>query len=230
MYTFLDFYVIIYIDINEKGGNCMENFVVTIGREFGSGGMDVGRMLSERLGVKVYDKELLQMASKESGLCEEIFHNHDEKPTNSFLYSLVMDTYSVSGYAASSYLDMPLNHKVFLAQFDTIKNLAQKESCIIVGRCADYALAEHKNCLNVFIHADKEFRIRHLMEGYEWTANKAKDMIQKTDKKRASYYNYYSSKKWGDARSYHLCLDSSNLGIEGCVEMILKHMELKKMR
>lgn len=208
----------------------MKNFVVTIGREFGSGGMDVGRMLSERLGVKVYDKELLQMAAKESGLCEEIFHNHDEKPTNSFLYSLVMDTYSVSGYTASSYLDMPLNHKIFLAQFDTIKNLAQKESCIIVGRCADYALAEHKNCLNVFIHADKDFRIHHLMEEYQWTADKARDMIAKTDKKRASYYNYYSSKKWGDARGYHLTLDSSSLGIEGCGEMILKCLEIKKMR
>lgn len=208
----------------------MDNYVITIGREFGSGGLDIGRMLSEKLGIKCYDKELLQMAAKESGLCEEIFQNHDEKPTNSFLYSLVMDTYSVSGYTASSYLDMPLNHKVFLAQFDTIKNLAQKESCIIVGRCADYALADHKNCLNVFIHADMEFRIRHLMDTYDWNANKAKDMAHKTDKKRASYYNYYSSKRWGDAKSYHMTLDSSQLGLEGCAEMILKYLDVKKMR
>lgn len=208
----------------------MENYVITIGREFGSGGLDIGKMLSEKLGIKCYDKELLQMAAKESGLCEEIFQNHDEKPTNSFLYSLVMDTYSVSGYTASSYLDMPLNHKVFLAQFDTIKNLAEKESCIIVGRCADYALADHPNCLNVFIHADKEFKIKHLMDGFGWTAEKAKDMINKTDKKRASYYNYYSSKKWGDAKSYHLTLDSSKLGLEGCVDMIIKYLDIKKMR
>lgn len=208
----------------------MSNYVITIGREYGSGGMDVGRMLSERLGIKCYDKELLQLAAKESGLCEEIFHNHDEKPTNSFLYSLVMDTYSASGYTASSYLDMPLNHKVFLAQFDSIKNLAKKESCIIVGRCADYALAEHKNCLSVFIHASEEFRIKHLSDTYGWTPEKSRDMMYKTDKKRASYYNYYSSKKWGDARSYHLSLDSSQLGWEGCVEMILKYLELRKMR
>ena len=207
----------------------MENYAITIGREFGSGGLDIGRMLSERLGIKCYDKELLQMAAKESGLCEEIFHNHDEKPTNSFLYSLVMDTYSVSGYTGSSYLDMPLNHKVFLAQFDAIKNLAQKESCIIVGRCADYALAEHPKCLNIFIHADKEFRIKHLMDTYGWTADKAKDMMNKTDKKRASYYNYYSSKRWGESRSYHMTLDSSQLGFEGCVEMILKYLEIRKM-
>ncbi len=208
----------------------MSNYVITIGREFGSGGMDVGRALSEQLGIKCYDKELLQIAAKESGLCEEIFQNHDEKPTNSFLYSLVMDTYSVSGYTASSYLDMPLNHKVFLAQFDAIKNLAEKESCIIVGRCADYALSEHKHCLSVFIHADKEFRIQHLKDTYGWTAEKARDMMNKTDKKRASYYNYYSSKKWGDSRSYHLTLDSSQLGIKGCAEMILKYLEIRKIR
>lgn len=206
----------------------MENFVITIGREFGSGGLDIGRKLAEKLGVKCYDKELLQIASKESGLCEEIFHSHDEKPTSSFLYSLIMDTYSMSGYNAGAYLDMPLNHKVFLAQFDTIKSLVQKESCIIVGRCADYALADYKNCLSVFIHANNDFRIRHLMETYEWTEEKAKDMIHKTDKKRASYYNYYSNKKWGDSRSYHLTLDSSEFGLDGCVDMILKYLDIKK--
>lgn len=207
----------------------MENYVITIGREFGSGGLDIGRILSDRLGIKCYDKELLQLASKESGLCEEIFQNHDERPTNSFLYSLVMDTYSVSGYTASSYLDMPLNHKVFLAQFDTIKNLANKESCIIVGRCADYALADNPNCLSVFIHAEKEFRINHLMDTYGWTSDKANDMMNKTDKKRASYYNYYSSKKWGDARSYHICLDSSQLGLEGCADVIIQALKIRNL-
>ena len=168
------------------------------------------------------------MAAKESGLCQEIFENHDEKPTSSFLYSLVMDTYSVSGYTSAPFLDMPLNHKVFLAQFEAIKNLAAKESCIIVGRCADYALAEHPNCLNVFIHADMEFRIDHIMQTFDLSREKAADMIHKTDKKRASYYNYYSSKKWGDSRSYHLTLDSSHLGLKGCSEMILNYMDIRK--
>jgi cytidylate kinase len=204
----------------------MEKFVITIGREFGSGGLDVGRMLSEKLGVKCYDKELLAMASKESGLCQEIFESHDEKPTNSFLYSLVMDTYSVSGYTSTPFMDMPLNHKVFLAQFETIKNLAKKESCIIVGRCADYALAEHPNCIHVFIHADMAFRIQHIMETFGLEKDKAADMIQKTDKKRANYYNYYSNKKWGDSRSYHLTLDSSQLGFDGCCKMILDYMDI----
>ena len=199
--------------------------VITIGRQYGSGGREIGEKLAAELGVKCYDKELLSMAAKESGLCQEIFENHDEKPTNSFLYSLVMDTYSVSGYTSAPFLDMPLNHKVFLAQFETIKNLADKESCIIVGRCADYALAEHPNCLNVFIHADMEFRIDHIMKTFQLSQDKAADMIHKTDKKRASYYNYYSSKKWGRADSYDLCINSSILGIEGTVKLITQFVE-----
>lgn len=206
----------------------MEKYVITIGREFGSGGLDIGRRLSEKLNIKCYDKELLTIAAKESGLCEEILLNHDEKPTNSFLYSLVMDTYSVSGYTSAPYLDMPLNHKVFLAQFDTIKNLAAKETCIIVGRCADYALSDYRNCVNVFIHADVEYRIDKIMRDFQLPREKAKDMVHKTDKKRASYYNYYSNKKWGDSRSSHMTLDSSQLGVEGCTELILKYLELKK--
>ena len=204
----------------------MANKIYTIGREFGSGGKQVGEKLAERLGIKLYDKELLQQAAKDSGFCEEIFENHDEKPTNSFLYSLVMDTYSVSGYSAAPFLDMPLNHKVFLAQFETIKKIAEQESCVIVGRCADYALAENPDCINVFIHADMDIRIINICKKLDVTDNKARDIINKTDKQRASYYNYYTSKKWGDAKSYNLSLDAGKLGIDNCVEMILKYREL----
>ena len=209
-----------------KGGIYMGNKVYTIGREFGSGGKEVGEKLAQRLGIKLYDKELLQHAAKESGFCEEIFENHDEKPTNSFLYSLVMDTYSMNGYSSAPFLDMPLNHKVFLAQFDSIKKIAAKESCVIVGRCADYALAENPDCINVFIHADMEKRVKLVSKRGNITENKAKDLIVKQDKQRASYYNYYTSKKWGDSQSYHLTLDSGEVGIDGCVEMILKFREL----
>ena len=202
------------------------NEIYTIGREFGSGGQYVGEELAKRLGIKLYDKELLQQAAKDSGFCEEIFENHDEKPTNSFLYSLVMDTYSVNGYSTASFLDMPLNHKVFLAQFETIKKIAERESCVIVGRCADYALADHPDCINTFIKADMSSRIKMISKRANITENKAKDMIQKQDKQRASYYNYYTSKKWGDSKSYDLCLDSSKLGIDGCVDMILKFREI----
>ena len=195
-------------------------------REFGSGGREVGEKLAAKLGIKLYDKELLQQAAKDSGFCEEIFENHDEKPTNSFLYSLVMDTYSVSGYSAAPFLDMPLNHKVFLAQFETIKKIAEKESCVIVGRCADYALSDNPDCINVFVHADLDVRIKNVSRNLNITENKARDIINKTDKQRASYYNYYTSKKWGDSKSYNLSLDAGKLGTDNCVEMILKFREL----
>ena len=204
----------------------MANKIYTIGREFGSGGREVGEKLAAKLGIKLYDKELLQQAAKDSGFCEEIFENHDEKPTNSFLYSLVMDTYSVSGYSAAPFLDMPLNHKVFLAQFETIKKIAEKESCVIVGRCADYALSDNPDCINIFIHADLDVRIKNVSRNLNITENKARDIINKTDKQRASYYNYYTSKKWGDSKSYNLSLDAGKLGTDNCVEMIMKFREL----
>ena len=204
----------------------MANKLYTIGREFGCGGREVGEKLAAKLGIKLYDKELLQQAAKDSGFCEEIFENHDEKPTNSFLYSLVMDTYSVSGYSAAPFLDMPLNHKVFLAQFETIKKIAEKESCVIVGRCADYALSDNPDCINIFIHADLDVRIKNVSRNLNITENKARDIINKTDKQRASYYNYYTSKKWGDSKSYNLSLDAGKLGTDNCVEMILKFREL----
>ena len=200
----------------------MGNQIYTIGREFGSGGYEVGRMLAERLGIKLYDKELLAQAAKSSGFCKEIFENHDEKPTSSFLYSLVMDTYSGGSYSSAPFLDMPLNHKVFLAQFDTIKKIAEQQSCVIVGRCADYALADNPDCLNIFVHAEMEDRISWISKRKDLTENKARDLIQKTDKQRASYYNYYTCKKWGDSRSYDLCLNTSKISKEACVDMILE--------
>ena len=203
-----------------------ERTVITIGREFGSGGHEIGMKLAEKLGIKCYDKELLQVAAKESGLCEELFASQDEKPTNSFLYSLVMDTYSL-GYS-NSYVDMPINPKVFLAQFDAIKKLAAKESCVIVGRCADYALEDDPFAVSVWIKASLDERIKRIKKLYELNDSKAADLIQKTDKKRASYYNYYSSKKWGEAKSYDLCIDSGLVGIDGAIELILKFIELKE--
>lgn len=204
----------------------MGNAVYTIGREFGSGGKDVGEKLAKRLGIKLYDKELLQQAAKDSDFCEEIFENHDEKPTNSFLYSLVMDTYSVGNYASAPFLDMPLNHKVFLAQFETIKKLADQESCVIVGRCADYALADNPDCLNIFVHGELQDRIKMISKRMNITETKARDVIQKQDKKRASYYNYYSSKKWGDSRNYDLTLNTSKITTDQCVDIIIQFRKL----
>lgn len=202
------------------------NTIITIGRQFGSGGREIGHIVADKLGIKLYDKEMLDRAAKESGICQELFETHDEKPTNSLLYSLVMDTYSL-GYSAGSYTDMPINHKIFLAQYDAIKKIADEGPCILVGRCADYALEEYPNVLRIFIHADLDARIRRIARIYDLTDAKAKELIQKTNKKRSSYYNYYTNKRWGDAESYDACLNSSLLGLDGTAEAILKLVELK---
>lgn len=201
--------------------------IITIGREFGSAGKEIGEILSKLLQIKLYNEEMLERAVKESGLCQNLFELHDEKPTNSFLYSLVMDTYSLN-YSANSYTDMPLNHKVFLAQFDAIQKIADEGPCILVGRCADYALAEYKNVLNVFIYADIEYRIKRISRIYNCNEGKAKDMISKTDKKRKNYYNYFTNKTWSDVNSYDLCLNSATLGVNGVAATILAAIENKE--
>ena len=203
--------------------------IITIGRQYGSGGRESGQKLAEAFGIKCYDNELLDRAAKESGLCQELFENHDEKPTNSFLYSLVMDTYSM-GYASSALSGMPINHKVFLAQFNAIKDIAKEGPCVMVGRCADYALENFPNHTSIFVYGDLDTRIHRIAKRHDWTDAKAKDAICKTDKQRASYYNYYTSKKWGDINSYDLCINSSVLGIDGTVDLIKSFVEEKESR
>ena len=198
--------------------------VITIGRQFGSGGREIGEKLAQAYDIKYYDKELIARAAKESGFCEEILMNHDERPTNSFLYNLVIDTYSF-GYNSSSFVDMPMSQKVFLAQFDTIKKIADEGPCVIVGRCADYALEGRDNVINLFIYADEDFRVRKIMEQYGMDENKARDNLVKKDKQRASYYNYYTNRKWGRAESYDLCINSAVLGIDGSVKLIKQFVE-----
>ena len=192
--------------------------IITIGRQCGSGGREVGIALAKDLNIPYYDKELLKRAAKESGLCEEVFEKFDEKPTSSLLYSIVMDPYSL-GIGANG-IDMPINHKVFLAAFDTIKKIADEGPCVMIGRCADYALADYSNVVNFFLFAPMEDRIKRVAERRELTPEKAKDYIQKAEKQRASYYNYYTTKKWGATTSYNYCLDTSVLGIDGTVELI----------
>ena len=198
--------------------------VITIGRQFGSGGREIGEKLAKAYDIGYYDRELLARAAQESGFCEEILMNHDERPTNSFLYNLVIDTYSF-GYNSSSFVDMPISQKVFLAQFDTIKKIADEGPCVIVGRCADYALENRDNVLNLFIYADEDFKVNRIMNLYNLEAGKARDMIVKKDKQRQSYYNYYTNRKWGRADSYDLCINSSVLGIDGPVKLIKQFVE-----
>ena len=200
------------------------NTIITIGRQFGSAGREIGKLVADNYGIPFYDKDLLTRAAKESGFCEEMIEVHDERPTNSFLYNLVMDTYSF-GYNASSFVDMPISHKIFLAQFDTIKKIADEGPCVIVGRCADYALMDRDNVINLFIYANIEKRIDRIMKRFDLNEQKAKEMINKKDKQRQSYYNYYSSKKWGHADSYDLCINSALLGIEGTRDLIIRTID-----
>ena len=203
------------------------NTIITIARQYGSGGHDIGEKLAEELKIPFYDKELLERAAKDSGFCQEIFENYDEKPTNSFLYSLVMDTYSM-GHSTAAFAEMPLNHKIFLAQFNAIKDIAKEGPCVIVGRCADYALADFPNVVNVYLYADMQSRIARIARRHDVTDAKAKDLIQKTDKGRASYYNYYTNKKWGEATGYDLCLNTASLGIDGSIHTIREFVAYKE--
>lgn len=197
--------------------------IITIGRQYGSGGREIGKKLAEKLGIPYFDKELLARVAQESGFCEEMIRNHDERPTNSFLYNVVMDTYSF-GYN-TAFVDMPISQKVFLAQFDTVKKIASEGACVIVGRCADYALSEYPNSLNLFIYGKAEAKAQRISERHNVSLAEAKDMCIKKDKQRQSYYNYYSNKKWGRADSYDLCIDSGKLGIDGTVDFIIDYIQ-----
>ena len=202
-----------------------EKTIYTIGRQFGSGGRQVGKALSEKLGIPYYDKELLAMAAKDSGFSEELFHNADEKPASSLLYSLVMGSYPMSS-GTLGFNEMPLNDQLFLIQSNTIRKVAKKGSCIIIGRCADYILRGNPDLISVFVHAPLEARVKRAIECYEIPADRAEDVCLKNDKSRANFYNYYSDQKWGMCRTYSLSLDSSLLGIAGCVDEIIRFTEL----
>ena len=201
--------------------------IITISREFGSGGREIGKKLSEKLDVPIYDKELLEMASKESGIARELFVKNDESYTNSFLYSLVMGNYPVSPDGRLN-PELPLNHKIFLAQFETIKKLAEKGPCVIVGRCADYVLKEMPNVIDFFVSGNMYDKKKRILERYDIEKPKVEDFIRKTDKRRASYYNYYTDMKWGDARNFDLCINSSKSGIDGAVELMMAYINIKE--
>lgn len=202
--------------------------IITIGRQTGSGGIVIGKKLAEKLNVPFYDRELLTRAAKESGMNEKIFENHDEQPSKSLLYSLAMGSYGIG--IPSSYQDMPLDQKVFLAQFDTIRKIGKEGPCVIVGRCADYALEEYPSLLSVFILGNEEDKVNRIMEANHLTREKAKDFIRRSDKRRSAYYDYYANKKWGSAKSYDMCINSSVFGFDGTVELILDAVKKKQVK
>lgn len=199
--------------------------VITIGRQFGSGGRAIGKLVAEKLGIPFYDKELIKHIAQESGLSHEILDDYDEKPTNSFLYSLSLGAYTY-GNSLTGIPEMPMSDKIFVIQSDVIKNLAKQGPCVIVGRCAESILRDVVPTLNVFIHTDFDARIQRVSEYDGIAHDEAAEKIRKTDKKRASYHNYYSELKWGAATSYDLCIDSK-IGIENAAKLIIDCVNMK---
>lgn len=193
--------------------------VITIGRQFGSGGRAIGRLVAEKLGIPFYDKDIIKRISKESGLSHEILDDYDEKPTNSFLYSLSLGAYTY-GNSITGIPEMPMSDKIFVIQSDVIKKIASEGPCVIVGRCAESILKDEADCLSVFIHADFDSRIQRVSEYDKISHDQAAEQIRKTDKKRASYHNYYSELKWGAATSYDFCINSK-IGIENAAKLII---------
>ncbi|MBR0267029.1 MAG: cytidylate kinase-like family protein [Clostridia bacterium] len=202
------------------------NPIITIGRQYGSGGRAVAKKLAEVMNIAFYDKELLAEASKESGICQEVMENYDEKQEKRSFLSMM--GFQARMDPAGMYLEMPMNHRIFLAQFDAIRKIADKGPCVIVGRCADYVLRDHDNVLNVFIKASMEERIKRITMLYDMDQMKAEETIRKADKQRATYYNYYATGTWGDVTNYHLCLDTGVMGIDGAVELIRSAVELRR--
>lgn len=201
--------------------------IITITRQFGSGGHDIGKALAEKLGISFYDKELISLAAKQSGISPELFDNVDEQATNSLLYSLSTGLYRY-GNSYSTVNDLPLNDKLYILQHNIIKQLAEKESFVVVGRCADYVLEDRTDTINIFIYAEINTRVQRAIKEYSIDPARAKQAVQKMDKKRANYYSFYSGKKWGLADNYDLCLNSTHIDTEQAVNIIVDFLKIIK--
>ncbi|MBQ9871237.1 MAG: cytidylate kinase-like family protein [Eubacterium sp.] len=198
-----------------------KKILITIGRQFGSNGRIIGNAIGEKLGIKCYDKDLIKRTAKETGLWENLLDEMDEKHTNSFLYSVVMDPYAFAYSFDNQGYGMSLNQKAFMATYNTIEKIAKEGSAVFIGRCADYVLRNVEDVLSVFLYAPMDMRVRTVMQRYDISEKRARDQIQKEDKARASYYNYYTSAKWGKMESYDLCIDTSILGPDKTAEQII---------
>lgn len=197
--------------------------VITISREFGSGGREIGEKLAKKLEIDFYDKELISLAAKESGIDPVLFERIDEQAANSLLYSLSMGMYNFGQTGFSPRDQISVNDQLYLLQHEIIKKLAQKP-CVIVGRCADYILRDRENCINIFIHADINYRVQRAIKIHDLPENKAEAIVRKTDKTRANYYQFYTELKWGLADNYHLSINSGKLTNDQVVDVIIHYI------
>jgi len=204
----------------------MDNIVITIARQYGSGGKTVGKMVAEELGIPFYSREIVRLASEESGINEALFGEVDEKLGRTSLFKLSKTVYD--GELISPDSDDFVSHRnLFNYQAKIIKDLAAKESCVIIGRCADYVLRDYPNVMSVFVHADEQFCFERAMERNSLSPRDMEKYIARTDKYRGDYYKYYTGNEWNDARNYDLCLNSGKLGFDKCKEEILAYRKIR---
>ncbi len=205
-----------------------ENIIVTIARQCGSGGREIGEKLSKKLDMVYHDKSLISLAAEKSGMNPEILKSADEKATPSFLYSIAVGAIGMVPFSHGMPYDTPINDKLFVLQSEIIEEEAKKYPCVFVGRCADFVLREHTKLVRVFIYASSEKRIERISRVNEVDASEAKSLMNKIDKKRASYYNYYTSQKWGRSENYDLMIDTTKIGVDGAVSLIEEYINLIK--
>lgn len=202
----------------------MSEYIITIGRQYGSCGYDVGKLLAEKRGYDLYDKNLIKMAAQKIGLSEDALSKVDEHATNSLLYSIAVEY--LTFHNPVNKINIPVNDKLYFAQVDLIKEIAEKENgAVIVGRCADNILADNKRVIKVFIVSNLEKRISLISNSCDLEYSKARDIVIKTDKKRANYYNYYTGEKWGKSDNYDLVISTDRIGVSGAVDLINDYID-----
>ena len=204
----------------------MENIVVTIARQYGIGGKTVGEMYASELGIPCYGMNLLKMASEESGINEQLFMQFDEKLRSNLLLRMTTDLYD-GKVIPPGHKDFVSAKNLFNWQAEVIKRLAKSETCVIIGRAADFVLKDYPNVVSVFVHASPEFNLARAMERNSMTTAEMEKFIASTDKYRSDFYKHYTGREWTDARNYDLCLNSGKLGFEKCVEEIKAYIKVR---
>lgn len=204
----------------------MSNIVITIARQYGSGGKTIGQMVAKELGIPCYGRDILRLASEDSGINERLFVEADERLKKKFLFGTPSNVYD-GGLIKPDSGDFVSDRNLFNYQAKVIKELAEKESCVIVGRCADFVLKDNPNIMSVFVHADEDFCFERAMERNSMSEREMMKYITKVDKYRGDYYKYYTGRDWNDARNYDICLDSSKLGFDKCMEEILAYRKIR---
>lgn len=216
--------IICYNGINERGNSDM-NKVITISRQYGSGGRELGRKLAEEFKIPFYDNEIINMAAKKSGFAVKAFERAEEKATNSFLYSIAMGMGSYSNQEYG-YASLSIDDRIFLAQSEIIRKVADEGPCVIVGRCADYILKERDDLINIFVCANIDARIKRVVEEYQVPKEKAAETILRQDKRRANYYRFHANEKWGNVMNYDLSIRTDFGGIDHAVKCVKMFLEV----